>query len=72
MSDKLLAAIQDALHDILHPKPLKPICECGSIAAIQNHLGLTFPGKRTGIYCHRGHRLPGQDMPVTTTEQRSE
>jgi hypothetical protein len=24
---------------------------------------LKWPDKRNGIYCDRGHRLPGQDMP---------
>jgi hypothetical protein len=60
--EDILAAWNQALYDVHHPKPPEPVCECGSVTAIENH-GLALPGQPNGFYCHRGHRLPGQDMP---------
>lgn len=55
-------ALGDALYLVFHPRPLQPVCACGAFDYIENH-GLAFPGQRNGLYCVRGHRLPGQDMP---------
>lgn len=51
---------QQALYDLHHPKPPEPVCECGSLTAIEY--------ARVGFLCHRGHRLPGQDLPPELTD----
>ena len=58
----ILRALTQAWDEICNPTPPRQICYCGSITLIENH-GLALPGKPNGFYCHRGHRLPGQDMP---------
>lgn len=64
---EIMQAIYDAYDAIVNPKPYDgPTCHCGSAIFIQNH-GLAFPGQPNGMYCHNGHRLPGQDLPRKRT-----
>jgi hypothetical protein len=55
-AQEILDAWNQALYDVRHPKPAKPVCDCGSTTANVNVFG-------RGWYCGNRHRLPGQDMP---------
>jgi hypothetical protein len=57
---ELVAAIHDAYEAIVNPPAYDgPACHCGSQQFIQH-------GGGRGFECHRGHRLPGQDLPRRT------